>query len=560
MIARQSQLFIPTLREAPADADAVSHKLLVRGGYIRQVAAGVWTFLPLGWRVHQKVVQIIREEMNAIGGQEMLMPVLTPPELWEATGRLEIPEIFRLKDRTGREFILPLTHEETVTFHAREIQSYRELPQLWYHFQTKDRDEPRPRGGLLRVREFVMKDGYSFDRDEDGVRTSFEANREAYKRIFARCVLETYDVQAESGIMGGKFSIDFLAPSGSGENTLVRCENGDYAGDLEIAWAVPSPAVLPEGLTAPEKVETPGVTTIEGLAEFLGIDQSATSKAMPVVKPDGALVLALVRGDDRLSETKLYDALPGPSRPATDDEIRVAFGAGGGSLGPVGFEGEVIADETLRDGQYVAGANRDGWHLRGVQAGRDFEPRFADLREPREGDRCPECGGALIFRTAIEVGHIFNFGSFYSKPLGATFLDEDGQEKPLLGGSYGIGPGRIMAAIVEQHNDENGIVWPASIAPYGVHVLALHGGAEEVLARADAVASTLSDAGYEVLLDDRDERPGEKFADADLVGSPMRVIVGKKTLEDGAVDVRRRDGSAEGRVAIEDVLKWVTDA
>jgi prolyl-tRNA synthetase len=560
MIVRQSQLFIPTLREAPADADAVSHKLLVRGGYIRQVSAGLWTFMPIGWRVQRKIEQIIREEMNAIGGQEMLMPVLTPPELWEATGRLEIPEIFRLKDRTGREFILPLTHEETVTFHAREIQSYRELPQLWYHFQTKDRDEPRPRGGLLRVREFVMKDGYSFDRDEDGVRTSFEANREAYKRIFARCALETYDVQAESGIMGGKFSIDFLAPSGSGENTLVRCENGDYAGDLEIARAVPSPAVLPDGLTAPEKVETPGVTTIEGLAEFLGIDQSATSKAMPVVKPDGALVLALVRGDDRLSETKLYDALPGPSRPATDDEIRVAFGAGGGSLGPLGFEGEVVADEALRDGQYVAGANRDGWHLRGVQAGRDFEPRFADLREPREGDRCPECGGALIFRTAIEVGHIFNFGSFYSKPLEATFLDEDGQEKALLGGSYGIGPGRVMAAIVEQHNDENGIVWPASIAPYGVHVLALHGGAEEVLTRADALASTLSDAGYEVLLDDRDERPGEKFADADLVGSPLRVIVGKKTLEDGAVDVRRRDGSAEGRVAIEDVLKWVTDA
>jgi prolyl-tRNA synthetase len=560
LIARQSQLFIPTLREAPADADAVSHKLLVRGGYIRQVSAGLWTFMPIGWRVQRKIEQIIREEMNAIGGQEMQMPVLTPPELWEATGRLEIPEIFRLKDRTGRDFILPLTHEETVTFHAREIQSYKELPQLWYHFQTKDRDEPRPRGGLLRVREFVMKDGYSFDRDEDGVRASFEANREAYKRIFARCALETYDVQAESGIMGGKFSIDFLAPSGSGENTLVRCENGDYAGDLEIAVAVPSPAVLPAELAAPEKVETPGVATIEGLAEFLGIDPSATSKAMPVVRPDGALVLALVRGDDRLSETKLYDALPGSSRPATDEEIRAAFGAGGGSLGPIGFTGEVIADETLREGQYVAGANRDGWHLRGVQAGRDFEPRFADLREPRDGDRCPECGGALIFRTAIEVGHIFNFGSFYSKPLGATFLDEDGQEKPLLGGSYGIGPGRIMAAIVEQHNDENGIVWPASIAPYAVHVLALHGGAEEVLTSAEAVASTLSDAGCDVLLDDRDERPGEKFADADLVGSPVRVIVGRKTLDDGAVDVRRRDGSTEGRVPIEDVLKWVTDA
>jgi prolyl-tRNA synthetase len=557
MVFRQSQLFIPTLREAPADAEAVSHKLLVRGGYIRQVSAGLWTFMPIGWRVQRKIEQIIREEMDAIGGQEMEMPVLTPPELWEATGRLEIPEIFRLKDRTGRDFILPLTHEETVTFHAREIQSYRELPQLWYHFQTKDRDEPRPRGGLLRVREFIMKDGYSFDRDEDGVRASFEANREAYKRIFARCALETYDVQAESGIMGGKFSIDFLAPSGSGENTLVRCENGDYAGDLEIAQAVPPPAVLPEALAAPEKVETPGITTIEGLAAFLGIDESATSKAMPVVRPDGALVLALLRGDDRLSETKLYDALPGPSRPATEDEIRAAFSAGGGSLGPVGFEGEVIADETLREGQFVAGANRDGWHLRGVQAGRDFEPRFADLREPRVGDRCPECGGALLFRTAIEVGHIFNFGSFYSEPLGATFLDEDGQEKPLLGGSYGIGPGRVMAAAVEQHNDENGIVWPSSIAPYDVHVLALHGGADEVLAEAERVASALGDAGYDVLLDDRDERPGEKFADADLIGAPLRVIVGKKTLDDGSVDVRRRDGSDEARVPTPDVLKWV---
>src|SRR6187455_3474709 len=489
MIARQSQLFIPTLREAPADADAVSHKLLVRGGYIRQVSAGLWTFMPIGWRVQRKIEQIIREEMNAIGGQEMQMPVLTPPELWEATSRAGIPEIFHLQDRSGRRYILPVTHEETVTFHAREIQSYKELPQLWYHFQTKDRDEPRPRGGLLRVREFIMKDGYSFDRDEDGVRASFEANREAYKRIFARCDLETYDVQAESGIMGGKFSIDFLAPSGSGENTLVRCENGDYAGDLEIAVAVPSPAVLPEELAASEKVETPGVTTIEGLAEFLGIDPSATSKAMPVVKPDGALVLALVRGDDRLSETKLYDALPGSSRPATDEEIRAAFGAGGGSLGPIGFTGEVIADETLREGQYVAGANRDGWHLRGVQAGRDFGPRFADLREPRDGDRCPACGGALIFRTAIEVGHIFNFGSFYSKPLGATFLDEDGQERPILGGSYGIGPGRVIAATVEQRHDERSILWPASIAPYQVHVIGLpglEGPAEEIATALDA--------------------------------------------------------------------------
>jgi prolyl-tRNA synthetase len=553
MIARASQLFLPTLRDDPADAEAVSHRLLVRGGFIRQVSAGVFTFLPLGWRVQRRIEQVIREEMDAIGGQEMLMPVLTPIELWEATGRAGIPEIFHLKDRTGRELILPVTHEETVTFHAREIQSYKQLPQLWYHFQTKHRDEPRPRGGLLRIREFIMKDGYSFDRDEEGVLESFEKNREAYKKIFERFDLQTYDVQAESGIMGGKFSIDFLAPSGSGENTLVLCEKGDYAADFEIARAVPRDAVLPKRVDEPEEIETPGVATIEGLAELLGIDSSATSKAMPVVKGDGTLVLALVRGDDRLSESKLYEALPGASRPATDEEIRTAFGAGGGSLGPVGVEVEVIADETLREGQFVAGANRDGWHLRGVEAGRDYSPRFADLREPLEGDRCPECGGALQFRTAIEVGHIFNFGSFYSAPLDATFVDEDGQEKPLLGGSYGIGPARVMAALVEQHHDDNGIAWPKSVAPYDVHVVALAGLEEQ----AGRVAELLDEAGLAVLLDDRDLRPGEKFADADLIGIPTRVTVGRKTLEDGAVDVRDRAAGTEQRVQLERVGEGV---
>jgi len=551
MIARASQLFLPTLREDPADAEAVSHRLLVRGGFIRQVSAGVWTLMPLGWRVHRRIEQVIREEMDAIGGQEMLMPVLTPAELWETTGRINIPEIFHLQDRTGRQFILPMTHEETVTFHAREIQSYKQLPQLWYHFSVKDRDEPRPRGGLLRVREFIMKDAYSFDRDEDGVRQSFEANRGAYKRMFDRCGLETYDVQAESGIMGGKFSVDFLAPAGSGENVLVTCENCDYAADGDIARAVPRVPTFPDALERPEEIETPGVTTIDGLAEFLGIDPTATSKAMPVVRPDGTLVLALVRGDDRLSEMKLYDALPGDSRPATDEEIRDAFGASGGSLGPVGFSGEIVADDTLREGQFVAGANRDGFHLRGVEAGRDYEPRFADLREPREGDRCPECGGELRFRVAVEVGHIFNFGSFYSKPLDATFLDEDGVEKPLLGGSYGVGPGRVMAAIIEQHHDENGIVWPREVAPYDVHVVVLPG-AEEIAGQA---ADALAAAGLEVLLDDRDLRAGEKFADADLIGCPLRVTAGKKSLEDGKVDFKNRGTGEERRLDVAELGK-----
>jgi prolyl-tRNA synthetase len=560
MIARQSQLFIPTLREAPADADAVSHQLLVRGGYIRQVAAGVWTFLPLGWRVHQKIVQIIREEMDAIGGQEMLMPVLTPLELWQYTKRDHIEELFKLKDRNGRDYVLPLTHEETVTFHAKEISSYRQLPQLLYHFSIKERDEPRSRGGLLRLREFIMKDAYSFDRDEAGLDVAFGKNEEAYHRMFQRVGLEYSAVEAESGMMGGKESIDFLAPSGSGENTLVTCENGDYAADLEIAHGVPRPPVFPDALDAPKEVATPGVATIEALAEMLGIDEAATSKAMPVVRSDGQLVLGLVRGDDRMSEPKMQSALGSDFRPATDDEIRATFGAGGGSLGPVAVDVEIVADETLREGQFVAGANRDGWHLLGVQAGRDYAPRFADIREALETDACPVCGGALRFQIAIEVGHIFKFGSRYSGPLGATFLDEDGTEKPLIGGSYGVGPARVMAAAVEQGHDENGVLWPASIAPYEVHVLALHGGADEVLVESERVASTLDEAGLEVLLDDRDERPGEKFADADLVGCPLRVIVGRKTLEDGQVDVLHRDGGDERRVAVSEVLKWAMDA
>jgi prolyl-tRNA synthetase len=549
LAAKASQLFLPTLREDPADAEAVSHKLLVRGGFIRQLSAGIWSYLPLGWRVHRKVEQIIREEMDAIGGQEWLCPLLTPAELWEQTGR-DFPEIFRLTDRSGRRFILPMTHEETFTFHAREIQSYKELPQLWYHFSVKDRDEPRPRGGLLRVREFIMKDAYSFDRDDEGLDRSFELNRGAYHRIFERCGLEVHAVQAESGMMGGRESFDFLAPSGSGENILVTCERGDYAADIEIARGVPRAPEFPERLDAPAEVETPGVTTIVGLADFLGIDPAATSKAMPVTKPDGTVVLALVRGDDRLSEAKLLGMLGSTFRAATDDEIRAAFGAGGGSLGPIGTKVEVIADETLREGQFVAGANRDGWHLRGVEAGRDYEPRFADIREAMEGDTCPNCGGVLRFQTAIEVGHIFKFGTKYSEPLGATFVDEDGTEKPLVGGSYGIGPGRIIAAVIEQKHDEHGIAaWPRSIAPYHVHVVVLPGLEEQ----AEAVAMTLEAEGASVLLDDRDLRAGEKFADADLIGCPVRVTVGKKTLEDGAVDVRDRATGAERRVPAQEV-------
>jgi prolyl-tRNA synthetase len=394
-----------------------------------------------------------------------------------------------------------------------------------------------------------MKDSYSFDRDEAGLDESFEKNRAAYLRIFERCGLEVHAVEAESGMMGGSESVDFLAPAASGENTLVQCENGDYSADIDIARAVPRAPEFPDRVDAPEEIDTPGVATIEGLAELLGIDAAATSKAMPVVKSDGTVVLALVRGDDRLSESKLLSLFSSDFRPAEDEEIRAAFGAGGGSLGPVGVDVEVIADETLREGQFVAGANVDGRHLRGVEAGRDYQPRFADIREPREGDACPVCGGKLSFTPAIEVGHIFKLGTFYSEPFGAMYLDESGQERPMVMGCYGIGPARIMSSAVEQHADEHGIAWPPSIAPYDVHIVVLGG----VESQAEEVAAALSGAGKSVLLDDRDQRPGEKFADADLIGIPTRITVGKKTLEDSAVDVRDRATGAERRVPVAEV-------
>jgi prolyl-tRNA synthetase len=545
---------LPTLRDAPAEAEATSHKLLVRGGFIRQVGAGLWTFLPLGWRVHQKVVQIMREEIDAIGGQEMLEPVLTPAELWQTSGRVGLPIVFKLKDRVGRDLVLPFSHEETMTFHARELQSYKQLPQIWYHFSTKERDEPRPRGGLLRLREFIMKDSYSFDRNEAGLDKSFDAHKRAYERIWERCALEAYYVVAESGVMGGRESSGFMAPAESGENILVRCENGDYFADYDAARGIPRAPDFPEPLEQPEEVETPGVATNEALAEFLSLDPAATSKAMPVMVGERP-VLALIRGDDRLSEEKLVTALGEAYRPMTDDEIRATFGAGGGSLGPVGVTIDILADETLREGQFVAGANRDGWHLHGVQAGRDYNPQFADIRQANEGDACVICGGKLLEQPAIELGHIFKLGTFYSVPFGATFLDEDGEEKPLVMGSYGIGPARMMAAIVEQHHDDQGIAWPHSVAPYDVHIVALPG----TESHADLAASVLDEAGLDVLLDDRDARAGEKFADADLIGCPFRVTVGRKAAEDGTVDLRERAKGVDDAVKVSDLASAVRE-
>jgi len=547
---RFSQLHIPTLRNDPADAEAPSHRLLLRGGYVRQVGAGLFSFLPLGWRVHQKAVQIIREEMNAIGAQEMLAPVLAPAELWQESGRYDIPEVFRLEDRHGRDFVLSMTHEETMTFHAREIRSYRELPQLWYHFQVKGRDEVRPRAGLLRVREFVMKDSYSFDRDEEGLDASYWKHAGAYRKIFERCGLRFYECEGDVGLMGGEVAHEYLAPCPAGENEIALCEKGDYAANVEAAKSVPSAPEFPERLAAPSEVETPGIRTIEEVAEFLHVDPRATAKAMPVVGPDGKLELGLIRGDHRLHELKLGAVLGGEFRPAHPEEIEEAFGASGGSLGPLGVELRVIADESLREGQFVSGANRDGFHLLGVEAGRDYQPEFADIREVVDGDTCIHCGGRITVEPAIEIGNIFKLGTRYSDPLNANYLDENGKEQPIVMGCYGIGPGRVVAAAIEQNHDGNKIVWPRSLAPYDAELVALQAAGESLLATAEQIGNELSAIGLEILLDDREARPGEKFADADLIGAPLRITVGKKTLEDGAVDLRLLATGDERRVSV----------
>ena len=489
MIARASQLFLPTLRDAPADAEAVSHKLLVRGGYIRQMSAGLWTYLPLGWRVHQNVVAIVREEMDAIGSQEMLAPVLTPAELWEETGRYGIPELFKLEDRAGRRFVLPLTHEESFTFHARELQSYRQLPQMLYHFQTKDRDEPRPRGGLLRVREFVMKDAYSFDVDDEGLARSFELQRGAYYRIFDRCGLEFYEVEAESGMMGGKESLDFLSP------VRIRREHARPLRARRLRGRPRDRERRAAAGTFPDRSSTGGDRDAghhdDRRARRAARDRRRRDlEGDARTREDGTVVLALVRGDDRLSDEKLGNAV-GNARAATEDEIRAAFGADPGLARARRLRGRDRRRRGAARGPVRGRREPDRLPPAWRRARPRLQGAFADLREAREGDSCPSCGGALRFQTAIEVGHIFKLGTFYSEPLGATVLDEDGAERPIVMGSYGIGPGRIVAAVVEQGGDEDSIVWPAELAPYDAEVVSLDAGDLEILAKAEEAAQAL---------------------------------------------------------------------
>ncbi len=546
---RLSQLHIPTLRNDPADAEAPSHRLLVRGGYVRQVGAGLFSFLPLGWRVHQKVVQIIREEMNAVGAQEMLAPLLAPAELWQESGRYEIPEVFRLTDRHGRDLILSMTHEETMTFHARELGSYRQLPQFWYHFQVKGRDEATPaRRAAARAR--VRDEGRLLLRPRRGGagRQLLEVRRRLPQdvRALRPALLRVRGRRGPDGRRGRARILGSL-PGGRERDRALR--KGRLRGQRRGCEERSLRARVPRApRRAAARSRRPSIRTIEEVAEFLHVDPRATAKAMPVVGPDGKLVLGLIRGDHRLHELKLAAVLGGEFRPAHPEEIEQAFGASGGSLGPLGVKLRVIADESLREGQFVSGANRDGFHLLGVEAGRDYQPEFADIREVVDGDACIHCGGRITVEPAIEIGNIFKLGTRYSESLGANYLDENGKEQPIVMGSYGIGPGRVVAAAIEQNHDGNKIVWPRSLAPYDVEIVALQGAGESLLKTAEEIGAALSDAGCEVLLDDREARPGEKFADADLIGAPLRITVGKKTLEDGAVDLRLLASGEERRV------------
>jgi prolyl-tRNA synthetase len=568
---RATELFMPTLKEDPADAEAISHKLMVRGGFVRQFASGIYIMLPLGWRVMQRILGIIREEMNAIGANELSMPTLHPADVWQATGRYDAigDEMFRLDDRSGRKMVLAMTHEEVFAWlAARELRSYRDLPKIWYQIQLKFRDEPRPKGGVLRVREFLMKDSYSFDMDEEGLEKSYAKHIGAYDRIFGRCGVEFLRVESDSGFMGGAQAHEYMAPSAAGEDRVAVCTKCGYAANVELARSVATQPQAPVASgAAPHEIPTPDRRTIAEVTQFLDLEPRQLIKSLVYMAGDKPVV-ALVRGDHDLHENKLARYLKAEVRPAHPEEVLEYVGAEVGFVGPVGLAERglrIVADETLKpDGaagprEYASGANKPHTHLLGVVPGRDFKAEWADLREAQAGDGCPECGAPLTIDVVIEVGNIFKLGTKYTKPLNATVLDESGQERLVIMGSYGIGPARIAAAAVEQHADERGIVWPKAIAPFDVHLVQVQPKEELQSEVAGALYDALTSEGLEVLWDDRDERPGVKFADAELIGCPVRVTVGKKAAS-GIVEVEPRGEGARQDVAVNEcvgAVRWL---
>jgi prolyl-tRNA synthetase len=544
---RLSQLFFTSLRDDPADAEMPSHRLLVRAGYVRQLGSGIYSLLPLGYRANRRVEQVIREEMDAIGAQEMEMPVVHPADVWRASGRYQAigPELARFKDRNGRDMVLAMTHEEVVGgLLADLISSWRQLPVMVYHFQTKWRDEPRSRGGLIRVREFVMKDSYSCDRDEAGLDASYWAHHRAYTRIFERLGLASIAVSSDVGMMGGSLAHEFMVLNPAGEDELVLCESCDYAANRQVA-IVPKPEPAAEDPLPVEEVETPGTATIADLARFLEIGEDRTAKAAFFVTGDGRLVTAIVRGDFEVNETKLVNAVTavGGIRPAQVEEIRAA-GMEPGYGSPVGAHDTLVVIDDLveRSPNLVAGANRPGFHLRNVNAGRDFTADVvADITNARSGDPCPACGGPVILRNGIEVGNIFKLGTKYTDAFDARYLGEDGERHPIIMGSYGIGVGRSVACVVEAHHDDKGIVWPAEVAPYAAHLVEIGADRDpQVREVAERLHALALDAGREILYDDRDERPGVKFTDAELLGMPWILTVSPRSLAAGGIEVTER--------------------
>ena len=559
---RLSSLFFTTLRDDPSDAEMPSHRLLLRAGYVRQLGAGIYSLLPLGFRVNKRVEQVIREELNAIGGQEMEMPVVHPADLWRETGRYDAigPEMARFKDRADRDMVLAMTHEEVVADLLRDVvRSYRQLPFIVYHFQTKFRDEPRSRGGLVRVREFVMKDSYTCDRDEAGLDTAYWAHHRAYTRIFERLGLHAIPVSSDVGMMGGSLAHEFMVLNPAGEDVLVLCEGCDYASNRQIAPTT-APAPEAEELLPVEEIHTPDTTTIDSLAEFLGVPTSRTAKAVFMVAGDGRFIVAIVRGDYDLNETKLVNAVKatGGLRPAQVEEI-LERGMQAGYGSPIGARDAVVVVDSLvaASPNLVAGANKPGYHLRNTNVGRDYTPDVvADIANVREGDACPDCGKPVILRNGIEVGNIFKLGTKYTKALGAEYLGEDGERHPIVMGSYGIGLGRNVACIVEDHHDEKGIKWPAEVAPYPAHLVALGANKNpEVTTIAERLHDLAKDAGpeHEILYDDRDESPGVKFADADMLGMPWILTVSPRSLEAGGIEVKNRETGEKTVRPIEDV-------
>ncbi|MDY0079781.1 MAG: proline--tRNA ligase [Ignavibacteriaceae bacterium] len=551
-----TKAFIPTLKEVPNDAITPSHILMLRAGLVRPIGAGIYSFLPLGYKVVRKVSDIIREEMDAIGGQEFHLPALNPREIWEETGRVEAfgDILFQVKNR---DYVLAPTHEEIMTFHARRVvTSYKELPQIWYQIQTKFRNEARPRSGVIRGRQFLMKDAYSFDSSKENLDKSYDLHDGAYRKIFDRCGLKYFIVGASSGAMGGSGSEEFMVKSDAGEDTVAYCEACGYAANVEVAESKVQPLQREGESKEVYEISTPDVKSIDELCAFLQIDETKCAKSRVYIA-DGLPVLVLMAGNDEVNETKLEKVLGGV-RPAHPDELKAITGADAGSIGPVGFEGRIIADLRLKDlNNMFSGANKNDYHIGGIDFMRDVTgAEFFDLRTVQSGEECPRCGKPLEVFTAIELGHIFKLGTKYSEAMGALFQDEKGEEHPIIMGSYGIGVERVIACYIEQHNDDKGIVWSTKLAPYKVHLLALNMKSELISGTANGIYEELRKAGVEVLFDDRSEvSAGVKFNDADLLGMPVQVIIGEKKLKTGQVEFKIRATQERKDIPLEEVVK-----